>query len=76
LAPKGLDLSKGADLRLVKQHQRGVLCDQPGCLPKFAEKKELARHKRLAHVAGPGQQLPHGCSVPNCSQSFKTRGWL
>ena len=76
LAPKGLDSSKGEDLRLVKQRQRGVFCDQPGCLAKFAEKKELARHKRLAHVAGPGQQLPHGCSVPNCSQSFKTRGWL
>ncbi len=37
LAPKGLDPSKGADLRLVKQRQRGVLCDQPGCLAKFAE---------------------------------------
>jgi hypothetical protein len=76
LAPKGLDSSKGEDLRLVKQRQRGVLCDQPGCLAKFAEKKELARHKWLAHVAGPGQQLPHGCPVPNCSRSFKTRGWL
>jgi hypothetical protein len=76
LAPAGLDPSKGADLRLVRQRRKGVFCDQPGCQAKFAEKKELFRHKRSAHVAGPGQQLPHGCPVLNCSRSFKTRGWL
>ncbi len=39
LTPKGLDPSKGADLRLVKQRQRGVLCDQPGCLAKSLSRK-------------------------------------
>jgi hypothetical protein len=38
LSSKGLDPSKVADLKLVKQRQLGLFCDQLHCQAKFAER--------------------------------------
>jgi hypothetical protein len=54
LASKGLGPSKGADLKLVRQRQLGVFCDQLHCQAKFAEREELLRHMSTAHGAVPG----------------------
>ena len=56
-----------------------VECDQ--CDAKFAERKELIRHRRDAHPdpnEEDGTRIHHEfrCAVPGCMKSYKTRGWL
>jgi hypothetical protein len=77
LSPKGLDPSKGSDLRLVRQRVRTIACSHPACGAVFAENKELMRHTRTAHkVKQVVAQGTHGCPVAGCSRTYKTKGWL
>jgi hypothetical protein len=77
LSPKGLDPSKGSDLRLVRQRVRTIACNHPACGAVFAENKELMRHTRTAHRVDPGAaQAAHGCPIAGCNRTYKTKGWL
>jgi hypothetical protein len=56
-----------------------IVCDQ--CDAKFAEFKELNRHRRDAHLSpqeGGDQKEEHEfrCTALGCTKSYKARGWL
>ena len=56
-----------------------VECDR--CDAKFAEGKELNRHRRDARFdaydnGGAREYHEFRCTAPGCMKSYKTRGWL
>jgi hypothetical protein len=66
--------ARDTELRRLRARVRDLPCPEAGCAARFAERKELLRHGRVAHNGGVAQAALLRC--PDCDRTFQTPGWL
>ena len=75
---------KVREVPLVGTRTHTLECPFEGCNLTIAEAKEQNRHTRRDHTSVSAQSVQFdlqkatsfGCPMTNCSNSFKTKGWL